>query len=105
MLSRFDYRTQCITVKAFLASRTVEKGGRGGKRSRARAPKGPVNILCHRILLLLYIFAVHFYGNVSALKGAFARTFDFDDSIHDTNQTVVLIFLIYISKLVQRVSS
>ena len=63
---------------------TVEKGGRGGKRSRARAQKGPVNILCHTILLLLYIFAVHFYGNLSALRGVFATTFDFDDSIHDT---------------------
>ena len=45
------------------------RGGRGGKRSRARAPKGPVNILCHEILLLLYIFAVPFYGNLYALKG------------------------------------
>ena len=26
--------------------RTVEKGGRGGGRSRARASKGPVKILC-----------------------------------------------------------
>ena len=49
--------------------RTVEKGGRGGKRSRARAPKGPVNILCQKILLLLYISAVHFYDISSALKG------------------------------------
>ena len=55
--------------KMIQASRTVEKGGRGGKRSRARAPKGPVNILCHRILLLLYISAVHLYDNLSALKG------------------------------------
>ena len=39
------------------------KGGRGGKRSRARAPRGPVTILCHTILLLLYISAMHFYGN------------------------------------------
>ena len=44
--------------------RTVEKGGRGGKRSRARAPKGPVNMLWHKILLLLLISAVHFYGNL-----------------------------------------
>ena len=51
------------------AGRTVEMGGRGGKRSRARAPRGPVNILCHTILLLLYISAMHFYGNLSALKG------------------------------------
>ena len=44
--------------------RTVEKGeGRGGKRSRARAPRGPVNILCHTILSLLYTPAMHFYGN------------------------------------------
>ena len=50
-------------------SRTVEKGGRGGKRSRARAPKGPVNILRQIILLLLFISAVHFYGISSALKG------------------------------------
>ena len=50
--------------------RTVEKeGDRGGKRSRARAPKGPVNILRKIILLLLYISAVHFYGISSALKG------------------------------------
>ena len=49
--------------------RTVEKGGRGGKRSRARALKGPVNILCDEILLLLYISSVHFYDNLSALKG------------------------------------
>ena len=40
--------------------RTVEKGGRGGERSRA-------HILCHEILLLLYIFAVHLYDNLSAL--------------------------------------
>ena len=46
-----------------------EGGGRGGKRSRARAPKGPVNILRQIILLLLYISAVHFYGISSALKG------------------------------------
>ena len=36
------------------------RGGRGGKRSRARAPKGPVNILCLKALLLLCISAVHF---------------------------------------------
>ena len=46
-----------------------EGGGRGGKRSRARALKGPVNILCDEILLLLYISSVHFYDNLSALKG------------------------------------
>ena len=45
------------------------RGGRGGKRSRARALKGPVNILCDEILLLLYISSVHFYDNLSALKG------------------------------------
>ena len=39
------------------------RGGRGGKRSRARTPRGPVNVLCHTILLLLYISSVHFYGN------------------------------------------
>ena len=33
-----------------MVPRTVEKGGgvRGDKRSRARASKGPVNILCHK---------------------------------------------------------
>ena len=40
---------------------------RGSKR--ARAPKGPISILCHRILILLYIPAVHFYGSLFALKG------------------------------------
>ena len=45
------------------------RGGRGGKKSRARAPEGPVNVMCHKILLLLYISAVHFYDNLSALKG------------------------------------
>ena len=30
---------------------------------------GPVNYLCQKILLLLYISAEHFYGNISALKG------------------------------------
>ena len=28
---------------------------------------GPVNILCHEILLSLYISAMHFYDNLSAL--------------------------------------
>ena len=50
-------------------SRTVEKGGKGGKRYRARALKGPVNILWDEILLLLYISSVHFYDNLFALKG------------------------------------
>ena len=77
------------------SNRTVEKGGRGGKRPRAWAPKGPVNILCHKILLLLYISAVHFYGNSSAFKRVFARTVYFDDSYNVRDQTVVLIFLIY----------
>ena len=37
--------------------------------SRVRAPKGLVINLCHKILLLLYISAVPFDGNSSALKG------------------------------------
>ena len=49
-------------------TRTVKKGGRGRKRSRAWAPKGPVNILCLKVLSLLRISAVHFYDNLSALK-------------------------------------
>ena len=44
-------------------------GGRGGKRSRARAPKEPVDILCQKVLLLLYTSAVHFYGNSTSLIG------------------------------------
>ena len=31
--------------------------------------QGSVNILCHNILFLLYISPVHFYDNLSALKG------------------------------------
>ena len=36
---------------------------------QGRAPKGPISILCLKILSLLYISAVHLYGNLSALKG------------------------------------
>ena len=31
--------------------------------------QGPVNILCHKILLTAIHLIVHFYGNSSALKG------------------------------------
>ena len=41
-------------------SRREEEGVKG---------PGPVNNLCHKILLLLYISAVHFYSNSSVLKG------------------------------------
>ena len=82
-------------LKSCMAARTVEKGGRGGKRSRARAPRWPVNILYHTILLLLYISAMHFYGDWSALKGYLQEPLTFDDSFHVRNQTVVSIFLIY----------
>ena len=57
-----------LTEKSF-SYLGLSKRGEGDKRSRARAPKGPVSVLCRKILLLLYISAVHFYGNLSALKG------------------------------------
>ena len=41
---------------------------REGEVEGTKGP-GPVNILCHKILLLLYISEVHFYGNSSGLKG------------------------------------
>ena len=48
--------------------RTVEKGGRGGKRSRACTPKGPVNTL-RRKFCYCYTSLQCIYGNSSALKG------------------------------------
>ena len=78
--------------KYVIISRTVEKGGRGGKSSRVRALKGLVNIFCHRNYYLCNS-AVHFYDNSSASKEYLQRAVDFDVSIHVTNQTVVFIFL------------
>ena len=75
-------------------SRTIKKGGRGGKRSKAVAPKGPVSTLCHESLLMLYISALHFM-TIYLLEKVFPRVVDFDDSIHDRNQTVVLVSRYY----------
>ena len=68
--------------------KTVEKEGRGDERSRARASKGPVNILCLKNLLLLEISAVHFYGNLSSLKEYSEEPSTFTTML----QTVLLIF-------------
>ena len=69
-LTHFQCRVLCrSSIVCFEYPGPSRRGGRGGKRSRARAPKGPVNILCHKIWLLLCISAVHFYGNSAALKG------------------------------------
>ena len=68
---------------------------RGGKRSRARAPKGPVNTLCHKICYCNISLLCNFMVIFICFKRVFARIVDFDDSIHVRNQTVVLIFLIY----------
>ena len=80
-----------------LLSGPSRRGDRGGKRSRARAPKGPVNILCLKALLLLYISAVHFYDNLSALKGYLQEPSTLMTVFMVRNQTVVLLFLIYLN--------
>ena len=57
----------CTNKNIFTVSRTVEKGVKGGEKSRARTPKRPVRIWCHKYLLLLYISSASFYDNLSAL--------------------------------------
>ena len=70
-------------------------GGRGGKRSRALAPKGPVHFMCHRIFFIAIYLCSAFLWQFICFERVFARTVDFDDSFHVRDQTVVLIFLIY----------
>ena len=62
-------RIRVCAAHVWVFGRTVEKGGRGGKRSRARAPKGPVNIMCHRIFFIAIYLCSAFYDNLSGLKG------------------------------------
>ena len=73
------------------------KGGGGGRGEKGPGPGPlPVTVLCHKTLLLLYIFAVHFYGNLSALKGYLQeQSALMTNSFHARNQTVVLTLLIY----------
>ena len=65
-------------------------GGHGQKVQEARK-----NISCHKNWLLLYNFCSAFLRQFVYFKRVFASYVDFDDSIHETNETVVLIFLFY----------
>ena len=90
-LSLLTVQPLCFKTAAQSLPGPLRRGVEGVK-GPGPGPLWPVSILCHKILLLLYISAVHFYGNLSALKGYLQEPLSLmTNSFHVRNQTIVLI--------------